>query len=284
MALHKYLNPKNDIAFKKIFGTEKNLDVLMVFLNDIFVRTRNKIIEVELLSTIQIPELDIARYSVVDVMCKDQDGNRFIIEMQLAREAGFLKRTQYYAARAYIAQRKAGVKYKDLKEVICLAICEHPLLPHSNEDSNSYISYHQMMNIDRNEVQLKDFSYTFIELSKFNKSIHELSSLPDKWAYFFKHAEGLSEEDFAVLVKEYPEIERPFAALDSAYWTEDELSVYERIDTEIERLEDCLYTAKEEGREEGAFEALCNVARKLKQQGFDLEEIIAATGLARDVV
>ncbi|MGI4775698.1 MAG: PD-(D/E)XK nuclease family transposase, partial [Janthinobacterium lividum] len=35
MSVSKFLDPKNDIAFRRIFGTEKNKDILIHFVNDI---------------------------------------------------------------------------------------------------------------------------------------------------------------------------------------------------------------------------------------------------------
>src|SRR5271155_1493804 len=115
--LVKFLNPKNDLAFKRIFGTERNKDILIHFLNDIFERSINPIEEVTFLKPAQEPEIVAQRASAVDLLCKDSDGNRFIVEMQVNSEPGFEKRAQYYAARTYTEQREQGIKYADLKSV-----------------------------------------------------------------------------------------------------------------------------------------------------------------------
>ncbi len=97
MALSKFLDPKLDLTFKKIFGTEKNKNILIHFLNDILGCTEvNTIQEVEFLSTIMDPEIASDRQSIVDVLCRDSSGSRYIIEMQLARDKGFEKRAQLY--------------------------------------------------------------------------------------------------------------------------------------------------------------------------------------------
>ncbi|MGI4776139.1 MAG: PD-(D/E)XK nuclease family transposase, partial [Janthinobacterium lividum] len=58
MSVSKFLDPKNDIAFRRIFGTEKNKDILIHFINDILeLRDSDKIKEVTFLSTIQEPEI-----------------------------------------------------------------------------------------------------------------------------------------------------------------------------------------------------------------------------------
>ncbi|MCE4149047.1 MULTISPECIES: PD-(D/E)XK nuclease family transposase, partial [unclassified Wolbachia] len=82
MALSKFLDPKLDLTFKKIFGTEKNKNILIHFLNDILGCTEvNTIQEVEFLSTIMDPEIASDKQSIVDVLCRDSSGNRYIIEM-----------------------------------------------------------------------------------------------------------------------------------------------------------------------------------------------------------
>ncbi|ACN95311.1 conserved hypothetical protein domain protein [Wolbachia endosymbiont of Drosophila ananassae] len=82
MALSKFLDPKNDVAFRRIFGTEKNKDILIHFLNDILGFTgKDEIKEIEFLSTIQDAEIASDKQSIVDVLCRDSSGNRYIIEM-----------------------------------------------------------------------------------------------------------------------------------------------------------------------------------------------------------
>jgi hypothetical protein len=43
----KFLDPKNDVAFRRIFGSEKNKDILIDFLNDMITfKTRATITDV----------------------------------------------------------------------------------------------------------------------------------------------------------------------------------------------------------------------------------------------
>ncbi len=96
MALSKFLNPKLDLTFKKVFGTERNKNILIHFLNDILGFTGiDTIQEVEFLSTYMDPEVASDKQSIVDVLCKDSSGFRYVIEMQLARDRGFEKRVSY---------------------------------------------------------------------------------------------------------------------------------------------------------------------------------------------
>ncbi len=100
--ISKFLNPKNDYAFKKIFGTEKNKDILVDFINAILrFEGTEQIKTVVFLSPIQDPEIAAKKQSIVDILCTDQKGQQYIIEMQVAHMAGFEKRAQYYASKAY---------------------------------------------------------------------------------------------------------------------------------------------------------------------------------------
>jgi predicted transposase/invertase (TIGR01784 family) len=273
MAMLKYLDPKNDVAFKRLFGTEKNKEILVNFLNDVLCRS-NIIEEVEFLPTINIPDSAEQRVSIVDVMCRDKAGAKFIIEMQVVSTLEYLKRAQYYAARAYVGQRTKEVKYKDLKEVIFLAICNQTILP----EHEHYISYHVMLEQTTNKNYLKDFSYTFIELEKFNKSAEALSSQLDKWIYFFKHA-----EEGGVFPQQLMKDEHIHQALDemkSFNWSEEELLAYEHVEYEHYAYIGNMALAKEEGKIEGKIE----VAKKLKAVGMDNKQIAAITELTIDEI
>ncbi len=82
MALSKFLDPKNDVTFRRIFGTEKNKDILIHFLNDILSFTgKNAIQDIEFLSTIQDPDIASKKQSIVDVLCRDSSGVQYVCEM-----------------------------------------------------------------------------------------------------------------------------------------------------------------------------------------------------------
>ncbi|MGL5264239.1 MAG: Rpn family recombination-promoting nuclease/putative transposase, partial [Candidatus Rhabdochlamydia sp.] len=226
MALSRFLDPKNDIAFKKIFGTEKNKDILIHFLNDILCSfKKSNIIDVEFLPTILNPEVAIQKQSIVDVLCKDKNGSKYIIEMQVSATKGFEKRAQYYAAKVYGNQAKIGEEYHDLKEIIFLAIADYIIFPNKLH----YKSDHIILDKITYEHDLKDFFFTFIELPKFNKNKEELSSIEEKWCYFFKHAHETTETDLLRIIGSDNIIHKAYTVLNQFYWTENELMAYEEM-------------------------------------------------------
>src|SRR3989338_6166763 len=289
--LTKFLDPKNDFAFKRIFGTEKNKDILIHFLNDILTfKDRALIQDVTFLKTIQDPETASKKTSIVDILCKDENDNRYIVEMQVAKEKGFEKRAQYYASKAYISQANAGGEYHNLREVIFLAIAEFVMFPKKKQWKSEHVI------LDRNsyEHDLKDFSFTFLELPKFQKSIAELSTISDKWMYFFKNAEETTESDLEKLVGKDMIIERAYEELDRFHWNEEELLTYDQAEKYEgayiasmaqkydEGLEKGLEKGREEGREEGKREEKILIAKALLAKGVALDLIALTTGLSKE--
>ena len=223
--LSKFLDPKNDFAFKKIFGTEKNKDILIHFLNDMVTfKEKGKIQDVTFLKTSQDPETAASKISIVDILCKDEKGSRYIVEMQVAKDKGFEKRAQYYASKAYISQAHVGGEYQDLKEIIFLAIADFVIFP----NKKGYKSDHVILDKESFEHDLKDFSFTFLELPKFNKDIDHLSNIREKWSYFFKYAEDTSEKDLSKIIGRDLVLERAYEELNRFSWNEVELRTYDQ--------------------------------------------------------
>ena len=93
MEITRYLDPRNDIAFKKIFGSEQNKDVLIHFLNDILGKQgKEQIEQLTFLNTTQPPAIAAQKRSILDVLCTDAQGIMFIVEMQVAKVRGFIER------------------------------------------------------------------------------------------------------------------------------------------------------------------------------------------------
>ncbi|NSM56489.1 Rpn family recombination-promoting nuclease/putative transposase, partial [Wolbachia endosymbiont of Atemnus politus] len=135
---------------------------------------------VKFLNPILSPDIAVKKESIVDVLCRDSKGVQTIVEMQVARTTGFEKRAQYYAAKAYSSQANVGDQYQDLKEIIFIAITNFILFP----DKPGYKSDHVILDKVNFEHDLKDFSFTFIELPKFNKKEDQLENIIEKWCYF----------------------------------------------------------------------------------------------------
>ncbi|KDB19634.1 Rpn family recombination-promoting nuclease/putative transposase [Wolbachia endosymbiont of Glossina morsitans morsitans] len=286
MGLSKFLDPRNDLCFKKIFGTEKNKNILIHFLNDILGFTEiNAIQEVEFLSTIIDPEVASNKQSIVDVLCKDSHGNRYIAEMQLARDNGFEKRAQLYAAKAYSRQLDKSGNYIDLKKVFFIVMSNCNLLP----EEVDYISTHNIRDIKTNGHYLKDFQFVFIELPKFAKNkVEQLESIVERWCFFFKYAEETTEEDLKEIAEKAPIIKLAYDELDKFRWNEKDLVAYEERIMDLRKeeaiLEYRLDLAEEKGTqkgiEKGKIEGKIEVAKAMLANNVDVNTIVKFAGLS----
>ncbi|XP_066252015.1 uncharacterized protein [Euwallacea similis] len=289
MALSKFLDARNDYAFKRILGTEKNKDILIHFLNDILGFTGLAAIhDVEFLATILDPEIAAKKQSIVDVLCKDSQGSRYIIEMQFTKTKGFEKRAQYYAAKAYSSQADVGDQYHDLKGVIFIAIADFILFPNKLAYKSDHVTFDKMTF----EHDLRDFSFTFIELPKFKKREDQLENIVEKWCYFFKHAGETSEDDLKKIIGSDLIIGRAYDKLNQYNWSKEERLAYDqtkkRTDDYLSSLEEKLHEGiligQEKGKIEGRQEEKIEVAKNSLKAGVSIDVIAQITGLSHSEI
>ena len=253
--MERLLDPKNDWAFKQLFGEEKNKGILISFLNDVLdehVLQGNKITNVTFLKVELDSEIAMLRQSIVDVLCKTKDGTHFILEMQKASDSGFIQRAVEYASRVYLSQRPKEEKkkndkggYKKMRPVIFLAVMEETLFPHKK----AYLSHHQIRDIITCEHDMKQMSFSFLELSKFHKEFEELETNIEKWVYFFKHAENIEPERLKEILKEKSALGDAYKALERSGYTMEQLLEYDRYRLKEEEIAARLSDAEEKGAE-----------------------------------
>ncbi len=232
--------------------------------------------DVTFLGTIQNPEITVQKTSIVDILCEDEKGNQYIVEMQVARTKGFEKRAQYYASKAYVSQAHVGGEYQNLKEVIFLAISDFIMFP----KKEALKSDHVILDKESYEHDLKDFSFTFLELPKFNKSIDELEGIFEKWVYFLKHAETTSEADLEKIIGRDEIIERAYQELNRFSWNKKELLTYERAEKREWGNASSIAQKYDEAVERGRRDGKIEIAKAMLGQGISMETIAKVTGLA----
>lgn len=279
-----YLDPINDIVFKKLFGTESNKDLLISFLNSILGRTEEKLItDVDFSDPYNHQQSALLKVSIVDVRCTDKAGNNYIVEMQVNPQSDYLARCHYYTACGLSLQLTRGDKYEKLLPVIFIGISDFILF----SDHTRHLShYHLLDNIDH-VCRLHHEEYHFIELPKFTKTVEQLQDVSDKWIYFLRHA--ADHETPPQQLQKTDAIAKAFHALERGRWTKQELISYEKL-IDIERVKrseiDTAFASGEEkgkmeGKEEGSKEAAKKIAKKMLSQQFSVAVICEVTGLSK---
>jgi predicted transposase/invertase (TIGR01784 family) len=210
------------------------------------------------------------------VLCTDEKGRQYIVEMQVVRTASFVKRAQYYAAKAYVSQMNSGDAYHNLKQIIFLAITDFVMFP----NKKGYKSNHVILDDDSYTRDLKDFSFTFLELPKFTKTIDELETVIEKWTYFFKHAAHTVEGDLDKITGSDLVIRQAYEALNQFSWSDEELRIYEREKKNQMDSKAMFLDAEQRGEARGKKV----IAKKLLAQGIPIHAIVSATDLSKEEI
>lgn len=261
----QFVDIKNDIAFRKIFGNENKKIILISFLNAVMkLKGKDVIEDVEILNPYQLPIIKNLKASIIDVKARDKKGKTYIIEMQVAEPDGLDKRLLYYASKEYSQQIESGEFYTKLKPVIFIGIFDFKFT-----EGKKYLAHHAVCDVEDGERTIRDMDFYFIELPKFQKKLPDLQEVTDKWIFFIKEAENL------LVTPENVDDEGLEAAYQDANrhtWTKEELEAYD-------------YAAMREQDERGKVELAekrtkLEVVEKMKAEGFDNSTISRITGLS----
>ena len=125
-----FADPKTDVVFKRIFGSEARKSLLIALLNDLLeLEGPRRIRDVQHLSLEQHVTAPRSKLSIVDVKCTTASGRRFVVEMQVLPVEGFEKRVVYNASKAYVMQLRNADEYPNLCDVVGVTICNFLLWP-----------------------------------------------------------------------------------------------------------------------------------------------------------
>jgi len=267
-----YLDPKSDVAFKKLFGNMAHKNILISFLNSVLECTNAaKIVDVVINDPANIPDSSSIKYSIVDVHCTDQNGHQYIVEMQVVTQKDYAARAQYYSALALGKQLAPRGRYNELVPVLFVGILDFELFAEPD-----YLTHHLILNKKTHTQTLKHLEFHFVELCKFNKKLDQLDNDLDKWIYILKSAEDLSA--VPTLLKE-PNFTEAFDLLAKSNWSNQEILEYEKyLDawrSEASRLE----SAEERGIAKGITKGKMEIALQLLDI-LDIPTIAQKTGLS----
>jgi predicted transposase/invertase (TIGR01784 family) len=225
----RFINPKTDFAFKKIFGDEQNKEILISFLNAILYQGNSAIESLEILNPYQPPKIRGVKDTYLDIRAKLNNEQTVIIEMQVLNVEGFEKRILYNAAKAYSIQLDTGVDYTLLNPVIALTITDFEMFPNLDKVISRFVLKERDYLVD---YLIYDIELVFVELPKFGKKLEELETLTDKWIYFLKNAKSL--EVVPEPMGEVQAIKKAFEVANRADLTREELEDLEHQEIYIQ--------------------------------------------------
>ncbi|SEH05627.1 Rpn family recombination-promoting nuclease/putative transposase [Candidatus Venteria ishoeyi] len=272
----KYICPFTDFGFKKLFGSEPNKDILIDFLNELLKKDTGEIIDLNYLSAEQLGRSIDDRKAIFDIYCESSRGEKFIVELQKAKQNYFKDRSIYYSTFPIQQQaQKGGWNFK-LNAVYTIGILDFVF---EEDEADNQVFHHEVQLFDKNtqEVFYDKLTYIYLEMPKFNKTEAQLETHFDKWLYVLKNLEDLTDRPKKLQEKIFAKL---FRQAEIASYSNTEYNEYGASLKVYRDLKNTIDTAFDEGRTEGIAEEKAEVAKKLKYAGISLVIIAQATGLS----
>lgn len=286
----RYLDPKADLTFKKIFGEHK--DLLISLLNALLPLEKGRQVEsLEYLPAELVPDLPLGKNSIVDVRCKDKKGRQFIVEMQMIWTPAFQQRVLFNASKAFVRQLKRNRKYELLQPVYSLNLVNESFM---NDYPDEFIHNYNIVHELHSDKIIDGLHLTFVELPKFKPHSIAERKMAVLWLRFLTEI----NEDTTIVPEELldnPETSKALKEVEESAYTEQEIDAYEDfwdklgaerlllVDSNNISLEKGLALGREEGRAEGLAQgradSLAEVARAMLAKGMDAATIFELTGL-----
>ncbi len=254
----RYLDPKADLTFKKIFG--KHPDLLISLLNALLPLSDDEQIEsIEYLPTELVPELYEHKNSIVDVLCKDIRGRQFCVEMQMEWTNAFKQRVLFNASKLYVTQAKKKGQYTDLRPVYSLNLVNEIFEP----DLEEYLHNYKIVCDKHTDRVIEGLHFTFIELPKITPHTVAEKRMAVLWLRFLTEIDDDTQTPSADL-KENPEIKKALEEVEVTAFTEEELRGYDKFWDIVRTEKTLLGGSYEKGRAEGRAEGIAEGERKEK--------------------
>ena len=289
----RYINPYTDFGFKKLFGTEMNKDLLISFLNALFFQTGDAAVDGHkphkpIRDITYLPTEHFGTYgnrrAIFDVFCEDEDGGKFIVEMQNVFQQFYKDRSVFYATFPIQEQARVGEDFDfNLKEVYTVGILNFTF---RDDESTPDVCHRQvkLMDTQTKQVFYDKLTFIYLEMPKFNKTEDELVTMFDKWLFVLKNLSRLFERPAALQERIFIKL---FEQAEIARFTPDDRRGYEDSIKAYRDINNAIATARreehakgfEEGRKEGREEANRELVRKMKEQGMNPDIIARLTGL-----
>jgi len=286
-----YINPFTDFGFKKLFGEEPNKALLISLLNTLLPE-QHQIEDLEYTRNEQQGSSQLDRKAIFDLSCTSPTGERFIVELQKAKQNYFKDRSVYYATFPLQEQAKRGDWDFKLSAVYTVGILDFTFEEDRLQNNNEVLHTVQLKN-QHGDVFYDKLTFIYLTLPNFTKQADELQTMQDKWFYAFKHLHELDHIPAALQERVFKHL---FKAAQIAQFEPKEREAYESSLKYYRDLKNVTDTAHEAGVEQGFEQGLergleqglekgrQDVARKMLQSGLSVEQVSELAGLTESQV
>lgn len=280
----KYINPFTDFGFKKIFGEEASKPMLIDFLNALLPE-QDRVVNLSFKNTEQLGMKERDRKAVYDIYCQNENGERFIVELQKAKQNYFKERTIYYSTFPIREQAEKGDWNYDLKAVYCIGILDFTFDDYESEPEKSEVVHTIKLKNQNGKTFYDKLTYIYLEMPNFKMEEADLKSRLDKWLYFIKHL-----EDFQTIPTIFKDevFTQAFEKAELARFNDQEMDSYEyslKIFRDNKNTYDyAVQTGKQVAYDQGLVDGEVRLIKKLKEKGLSTKEIADLTGFSESEI
>ena len=274
----KYLDPKADLTFKKIFGNHPAR--LISLLNALLpLSEEEQIQEIKYLPTKLVPENNSYRYAITNILCTDAKSNKFCVVIRIEWSDAFQLRVQFLASELYVNPAIKQVKYFAQYPTYSLNLISDTFKYNTPDFIHNY---HVVYDKDTHKV-IEDLHFTFIELPKFTPH-----SIADKrmmvlWLRFLTEINSNTKEVPADLLND-PEIGKAVEELEISGFSDAELWAYDKFWDSVSVERTLIDDSYKKGIEKSMNQRSLEIARKMLAKGMDEAMVMDMTGLTAEEI
>lgn len=244
----RYLDPRADLTFKRIFGEHK--DLVISLLNALLPLDADHLVKsVEYIPVEMVPDNPLKKNSIVDVRCHDQDGRQFLVEMQMIWSKEFMQRVLFNASKAYVRQLDKKEDYNLLQPVYSLNLVNDVFM----DDIPEYYHHYDIVNVEHTDKRIEGLHLIFVELPKFKPHTFSERKMQILWLRFLTEM-----GDVRIVPQEFlanPEVKKAVDILEESSYTDAQLNGYDKfwdiVRTERTYINAAIRKGMSEGRAEG---------------------------------
>ena len=244
----RYLDPRADLTFKRIFGEHK--DLVISLLNALLPLDDDHLVKsVEYIPVEMVPDNPLKKNSIVDVRCHDQDGRQFLVEMQMIWSKEFMQRVLFNASKAYVRQLDKKEDYNLLQPVYSLNLVNDVFM----DDIPEYYHHYDIVNVEHTDKRIEGLHLIFVELPKFKPHTFSERKMQILWLRFLTEM-----GDVRIVPREFlanPEVKKAVDILEESSYTDAQLNGYDKfwdiVRTERTYINAAIRKGMSEGRAEG---------------------------------
>lgn len=240
-----------------------------------------------------MPEAPEERKAIIDLMCEDEKGNQFIVELQKVSQEHFQSRALYYTSFPIQQQGIKGGWNFELTPVYFVGLLNFEI--DRFKDKEEYLHHGKIVDIYTNEIMYDTLNMVYLEIPKLKKTKEELSNHLEWWIYTFQNLHKMNtipiELQDDVIKNAFDKAEFASIPKNQQENYHKNLKVYRDLvnssDFAIksgheEGLEKGLEKGLEDGLEKGKKEKSLEVAKNLLDANMELALISEITGLSME--